>query len=526
MKTIPSLLRPITAGAIQVLPSAAALADGADNFNDNSKSAVNWGTDGISGNGALTETSQRLQYTCPTGTFDDSAERPWELTRFPYNANWEVQIDAVNNTAPSPPLQVNSMGIRLLSPHSAGDYLYHEFYNSAIGGPSRQGANADMTFGGSSLGGADSSELAVDRIGLRMTWDSKTKVLTTYYDTNLANGYQWTILGTFGLEGSGGDDANANWGLAGTDQFFLSVYGFSAFMSVPAGQMHLDNFSETGGVGGSGGTRPQPVGNFPFVFPGGNAALTRILSITGNYQGISPSPGQRAYSIDLAQDESGKVSAMGTMEGILDENGSPTIAMDVGSVKTVNEEPFVQLKGSFKGELDGLSTHFKGNASVPLEVVDLDPGEQGIQGSGNFTSKVGGVPSSGKNMQIEVPASPEALDNLKQDWSLDLDIALKAINGKQRTVASAKLVLPNGDIIQYPEKIVKYSEQKGYRITFKKGTNISADPDAPDKKSTVILTGLRFEKTGDSWEPVAGTITYKFLGQSGTENLMEFVPPP
>lgn len=503
-----------------------AMADGGDTFNDNSKNPANWGSDDISGNGGLTETSQRLQYTCLSGTLEDNAERPWELTRFPYNANWEVQIDAVNNTSPSPPFQVNSMGMRLLSPSSAGHYLYHEFYNSAIGGPSRQGANTDMTLGGSSIGGADSSELAVDRIGLRMAWNSVTKVLTTYYDTDLSNGYQWTLLGSFGLAGSGGDDVNANWNLADTDQFFLSVYGFSSSMNVPAGQMYLDNFSETGGVGGSGSTRPQPVGSFPFIFPGGNAALTRILSITGNYQGVSPTPGQRNYAIDVAQDESGKISAMGTVAGITDEEGNATLAADVGSVKTVNEEPVMQLKGSFKGELDGLGTTFKGNASVPLEVTDLGLAEQELEGSGSFTAKVGGVPSSGKNVAIEVPASPEILGNLLQDWSLDLDITLNTINGKQRTVASAILILPNGDTIRYPEKLVNYSEKKGYKITFKKGTNITSDPDTLDGKSTVTLTGLKLQKNGGEWEPVSGTITYKFLGQAGTGDLMEFLPPP
>lgn len=526
MKTLSTFLRPIVAIAIHVCLVSVAAADGGDNFNDNSTDLQNWGNDIVSGNGLLNEVSRRLQYTCSSGTFSDNAERPWELTRFPYNHDWEVQIDATNNSEPVPPFQVNSMGVRLLSPLSGTTYLYHEFYNSAIGGPSRQGANADMTFNGTTAGGADSSELSVDIIALRIAWNAATKVLTTYYDTNLGNGYQWTELGSFGLGGAGGTSANANWGLADSDQFFLSVYGFSAAMSVPAGQMSLDNFKEMGGEGSGGGIRPQPIGNFPLGFPGGNPLLTRILSITGNYQGISPSPGQRSYTIDAAQDESGKISAMGVVEGIEGENGNPTIAANVGSVKTVNGEPVAQLKGSFKGELDDLDTTYKGNASVPLEVIDVGAGEQGVQGTGSFTSKLGGVPFSGKNMQVEVPAPPGAIDNLKQDWSLDLDISLKSINGKERTVASATLILPNGDTIQYGGRVVKYSEKKGYKIAFKKGTNITANPDTLDKKSTVILTGLKFEKVGDEWEPTEGMINYKFLGQSGLENLMEFVPPP
>ena len=296
-------------------------------------------------------------------------------------------------------------------------------------------------------------------------------------------------------------------------------------MTVTAGQMALDNFKELGGVSSGGGTRPMPVGSFPFAFPSGNSLLTRIMSITGNYQGISPTNSMRSYTIDAAQDEAGKITAMGVVEGIEDTNGNTNIGGNAGSVKTVNGEPVAQLKGSFKGELDGQSTTYKGNASVPVEIVEVGPIDVGVQGSGSFTSKVGGLPLSGKNVPIEMAAPPGAVDTLKQEWSLDLDISLRTVNGKERTVATAMLILPNGDTIQYPERVVKYSEKKGYKITFKKGTNITSDPDALDKKSTVILTGLTFEKVGDEWEPTAGRITYKFLGQAGIEDLMEFVPP-
>jgi len=527
MKTLSIFSRPIAAIAIQLCLAGGAAADGEDNFNDNAKDPAKWGADDVTGYGLLTEAGQQLRYTCTIGTLEDFAERPWNLTRFPYNADWEIMVEASNFTVPSPPFQVSSMGITLLSPLSASEELYHEFYNSAlVAGPDRSGFSTQMSAGGVHQGGADSSDLSIDRVAMRIAWNSATKVLTSFYDIDPSDGYQWIELTSFGLSAAGGGTAaNADWGLADSDRFFISLYGYSAAMSVSAGQMYLDNFKEVGGVSSGSGTRPQPVGHFPFAFPSGNPALTRILSITGNYQGISPSPGQRSYTIDAAQDEAGKISAIGVVEGIEDVNGNATIAANVGSVKTVNEEPVALLKGSFKGELDDLSTTFKGNASVPVDVVDLGAGEQGVQGTGSFASKLGGVPFSGKNMQVEVPAPPGSIDNLKQDWSLDLDIELKTVNGKERTVATAMLILPNGDTIQYPERVVKYSEKKGYKIAFKKGTNITANPDTLDKRSTVILTGLTFEKVGDEWEPTAGTINYKFLGQAGIEDLLEFLPP-
>jgi hypothetical protein len=514
------------AGACSLLLSAVACGDGSDNFNDNSKDPAKWGADEVTGNGVLTEAGQQLRYTCPGGTFEDQVDRPWDLTRFPYNADWEIQIDAFNGTNPVPPFQVNSMGITLESPLSADDYLYHEWYNSAlVSGPARKGANVQMIAGDVNQGGSDSSDLPTATVGLRLAWDGATKVLTCYYDTDPSDGYQWIELGSFGLSAAGGGaTANADWGLADSDRFFISVYGYSSAMTVTAGQMFLDNFSETGGTAG-GGTRPEPVGSFSFPFPLSNSLLTRIANITGNYQGISPTAAQRSYTLDAAQDESGKVAVMGTIEGLTDAGGDGDLAANIGTVRTVNEEPVAQFKGGFKGAVDGAETTYKGSATIPVELVDVGGGTDGIMGTGTYRAKLGGVPLSGMNVPLEVAVPPGSESNLKFDWSLQLDIAAKTIQGKERIVASALLVLPNGDSIQFAERVVRYSEKKGYKLAFRKGTNITSDPDVLDKRSAVILTGLKFVKNGDVWEVSAGKITYQFLGQKGVENLLDFLTP-
>ena len=512
------------AGACLLLLGAVACGDGGDNFNDNSKGPA-WGTDDNTGNGVLAEAGQQLRYSCSSGTLEDEASRPWNLTRFPYNADWEILIDAFNTSSPSPPFQVNSMGITLESPLSADDYLYHELYNSAIGGPSRIGTNADLVSDDVSQGGGDSSTLATNAVRLRMSWDSATKVLTCTYDINPADADNWLHLASFGLSAAGGGaEANADWGMADTDRFFISVYGYSAAMSVAAGQMALDNFSETGGTAG-GGVRPEPVGSFSFPFPLSNTLLTRIANVTGNYQGISPTAAQRAYTLDAAQDEAGKVMVMGTIEGLAGADGDGDLAADIGTVRTVNGKPVAQFKGAFKGTVDGADTTYKGSATVPVELVDVGGPTDGIMGTATYRAKLGGVPLSGMNVPLEIPVPPGSESNLKFDWSLQLEIAAKTIAGKERIVASALLVLPNGDSIQFAERVVRYSEKKGYRLVFKKGTNVTADPDVLDKKTKVILTGLKFVKNGDEWEPSGGTITYQFLGQKGIENLLDFLAP-
>jgi hypothetical protein len=528
MKAIlPGKRRWLAGVSLILLTPMAVLADSTQNFNGPSKDTSYWGPDDINNNGVLSQSGGMLRYTCSAGTLDDYAEWPATSIRFPYNADWEMQLDCYNTSSPAGILNpVNSMGFTLESPLAAETDVYLEFYNSAIGGPARTGFNADMQVNDVDVGGGDSGGPQGNDGAIRFKWTAATELLTAYYDLDLSDGYQWVEMGTFGLgAGGGGNLSNGDWGMGPTDRFFFSLYGYSAFMSVPSGQMSADNFSETGGVAG-GGTRPEPTGSFPFVFPKGNPLITRILSITGNYKGITPTATARSYDIDVAQDESGKLMAMGTMDGVLGPAGNPEVAGSIGAIKTVNEEPVARLKGAFTGTLDGQTATAKASATGPVEIIDLGGGAEGVAGTATYKGKIDGVPFSGKDVPTQIEAPPGAVDNLKEDWSLQLELAARMVKGKERIVADATLVLPDGDTIEFPEKAVKYNPATGYKLSFKKGTNTTANPDVIDTKTSITITGLKFVKNGDEWEVTGGTITYKFSGQSGTESLLPFLPPP
>jgi hypothetical protein len=84
---------------------------------------------------------------------------------------------------------------------------------------------------------------------------------------------------------------------------------------------------------------------------------------------------------------------------------------------------------------------------------------------------------------------------LKKSWGLDLDISRKTIKGKEKTVASAQLLLPNGNTIAYPERVVKYNVKNGYTLAFKNGTNVTVNPNRIDRKSSVTIKKLTFCQT-------------------------------
>jgi hypothetical protein len=220
-----------------------------DDFDDNSQDPTKWGEDYVWGHGVLTETNQRLEYTVDTGTGDDEANRSWVLTRFPYNADWEIQIDVVNLTSLSADNQYSSFGFVVFSPRSWSDKILAELYASRWHGPPQtNGFYAYLETAWDYIGEADTWGLGVTHGALRMAFNSGTRVITVSYDPDISNGYQWVQYGSFGLAGTGGANGNTDWGLADADLFLLYVYGYSEHMIITSGQLFGDNFVESGGV--------------------------------------------------------------------------------------------------------------------------------------------------------------------------------------------------------------------------------------------------------------------------------------
>lgn len=502
------------------------LAGNLDDFNDSKKAADRWGADRIRGRGVLAEQNQNLQYTCSQPSFEDSSDRPWILTRFPANAAWEIQIDVSNDAPIFAPFQVSSMGINLLGPR-VGLSCYAELYHSSLGGlPGRKGFASDLQTDDVLVGSGDSSSVDVATGAVRFSFTGATKVLTASYDANVSDGYQWVPYASFGLAGAGGDSANTNWQLAPEDQISAFVYGYSAGLIVGPGQMFADNFREEGGVTPSGAATPEPVGSFRFAFPSDNPLLTRIVSLVGNYQGTTHTSSNRAFNVDVAQDESGKLSAMGTMDGVLDRNGSPELAGSVGTVATVNGEPTAQLKTSFTGSRDGQPGSGTASAAGPVELVDIGGGTNGLTGTASYRGKIGLVPYVGNRVPLRIAVPPEAASNLRHEWSLKLEIYRKSIKGTLRTVGTGELLLPNGDTLQFPERVIRYSSKNGYALSLQRGTNITANPVRIDRKSAILIKGLTFERQADTWQPTGGVISYRFLGQRGVAPLLDFLRPP
>ncbi len=153
-----------------------------------------------------------------------------------------MEFDVHNSSVPVAADEVTSVGIEILKASNLDYVIWGELYASTWGGPPlRRGFNSTMVTGdGGELWG-DSGDLGAVNGRVRLSYDSSTRVITCSYDIDPSDGYQWQVLASFGVGGSGGSDGNADW-MMDNDSFLIAVYGFAEEMPISSGQMYGDNF--------------------------------------------------------------------------------------------------------------------------------------------------------------------------------------------------------------------------------------------------------------------------------------------
>ena len=273
-----------------------------------------------------------------------------------------------------------------------------------------------------------------------------------------------------------------------------------------------------------------PSGDFNLEFPDGKAPM--VADISGNYKGVTKD--SRNYDADVAMDESGKLSVIAAVDGIVPKNGGP-IQGSVGSVKTVNNTPTAQCKGSFTGTRDGETTTASGSGTgKPLEFQNDGADLTSITGTGSGSAKVGAQKFSAKPTTVSHTLTDAEKSNLAKEWDLNLTIReiTNSKTGKKSLAASSILDLPNGEKTFFKEKTVTFSVKTGYTISFSRGVKLdpSGNPilnpktqkPVTDTKSSVKITKMIMTGSQKNWTVTSGTITYSFLGQKGTGNLADF----
>ncbi len=264
-----------------------------------------------------------------------------------------------------------------------------------------------------------------------------------------------------------------------------------------------------------------PVGTFGMGYPTGSTNLPAMVDVTGHYEGVTPTRFNRAYSADVAMDEEGKLDVVGTLAGYSNTGGA-ALPHATGVVQSTSAGPVVQVKGAFDGTRDGQAADGSGSASVPAKVVPVTGSATGISGTASYKAEIAGTPVSDTNLPWQAPVTPSQASSLKRNWGVTFKFTERVSGGKSAIYCQADLTQPNGDLVRFAERAVKYKgAAAGYSVSFKGGTNITANRPA-GKKTAVAVKSMTLSKTGSVWNVTGGTMTYSFLGQSGSGNVTDF----
>ena len=245
----------------------------------------------------------------------------------------------------------------------------------------------------------------------------------------------------------------------------------------------------------------------------------------------------RPYGLDMAVDSAGKVDAVGTVEGVTPaaKGGKSTKAVGAndleagGSLKTINGKPQTSLTGGTKGTIDGQPSRGTGSVTYPLEISSNST----LAGVGQGSGTENGTKYIEKAQRVEAPVDPNEATQISKDWGFTLAITEETNSkGKKEIFISGNLTLPNGDKTSFPKKKTAYSPRSGYSVLFSQGLMLDGNGEpildlkgkpTKDKKSIIRITKMTFAPGAAN--PNAGKVAYKFLGQKGTGDLVEFLTP-
>lgn len=275
----------------------------------------------------------------------------------------------------------------------------------------------------------------------------------------------------------------------------------------------------------------NPTGDFALNFPTGKA--TAVVDITGNYTGTTPNFGNRGYNVDVAMDESGKLTAMGNMAGVVPKGGGP-LQGSVGSLKTLNDTPSAQLRAGFTGTVDGKEASATGSASGPLTLSDAGGGNFKLAGVASGRSTLNGTRDSSSPSSGDFPVTATQAANQKKSWKVDVKFreVIDPVTSRKTVFASAILTLPTGDKTSFKERKLTFSAKAGYSASFTLGTKLDSggnpilDPKGKpvlDRRSRVKITKMRLVGAPGHWIVTDGLLSYAFLGQKGKGNAKDFI---
>lgn len=276
----------------------------------------------------------------------------------------------------------------------------------------------------------------------------------------------------------------------------------------------------------------QPVG---FVFEVGFTSSNSVRNIAGYYAtNLSQVNATNNYEATVAVDDRGKALASGEISGAYTTNSAPLMAK--GKMKTVKGVPTADFKGTQKNVIvlgtgtPGLPTTptiANGNGKVTFQYPAGNPPELasvpkanakgGFLGVTNSRGNFNAAKNSGISYGAEFPTNTSAG---VIPWTFSFYVYTNTANGKTYATNGILKFATNrtsSGVVQYVE--TEFAETPASFSTRTGGW--TAQFTKPVSGDTLARMGV---KDITPTNPSAGTVSYKFLGQSGSGAAGTFNP--
>ncbi len=334
-----------------------------DDFNDGTKDGTLWGTDKGSTGALFEECNGRLEFHTPGTGFEEKL-RPLVTGKPRYGEDWEVTVDLSNRFAPATETPEAAIGLRIVLPEDPTDFVETALLAY------REGSQLVRPV--YSLLGNGIEKFSIinsDFAALRLQFDSSRKILHCDYDADgPVNGYSWTRFASYGLDGSAGNTADADWGVSdGMAEFGIALYSYRIGGLDSDGLVSLDDFRSSVGRRDTGETLEE--------------------WLVGNYGSSDVPEAALGFDFDLDGLTNLAEFAFGTDPKTFDSVGSPGYSGGAPLVTTSLADGFPRLEIRYTRRKSGLSPGFVyqpefgstlsgawENATSPETVLDLGGG--------------------------------------------------------------------------------------------------------------------------------------------------------
>ncbi|MCX6984316.1 MAG: hypothetical protein NT118_06120, partial [Lentisphaerae bacterium] len=218
---------------------------GSDDF----ATALNWSapTMSVSKAGLLTFMDNSLEYTVSSPSSDDIAMREWTSNVGSYTKDWAVQVDVHLATQIMSNDQYANLNLVVLNAADAVSPLGQTDHISVAIDRYGNGSTTVHNFEGIVVGYYDGTAHDTGMVevansstdaALRISFDSATKELSSWYDADGATGgYGWALLQKVNI-GTGSYD----WNMPDSGAFAVLLTGGSGGVTLSSGEAYFDNF--------------------------------------------------------------------------------------------------------------------------------------------------------------------------------------------------------------------------------------------------------------------------------------------